>query len=173
MSKVFFEAFDKFFTIVIFPPFIIGYWRGTYNLLDIFLYKNNVEIRAWIFLIVGTLGNFILTVFQNKIRLFLNPKINKLRFYIGSRVYTIISSILCVNSFRSIWHLFDLYITTNVQQILILNILLVLTILGACKGVRNILDKPHFIVKDGYESCFYIPTRYQMSVSIQIFLLTK
>lgn len=158
------EAFDKFFSLVILPPIIVGYWRGTYNLLNIFLYTNNIELRSWIFLIIGILGNFILTLYQQQIKSFLNPEINRLRYLIGSRIYTIISTLICINAFRSIWHLFDIYITENHKQILMINMLVVLIILGAFKGIRNILDTPYFLVHDRYEKYFYIPTRFQMSV---------
>lgn len=158
------EAFDKLFSLVILPPFIIGYWRGTYNLLNIYLYTNNILLRSWIFFIIGIIGNFFLTFYQRQIKLFFNPKINKIRYLIGSRIYTIISSIICVNGFRSLWHLIDIYITSNIKQMLIINILAVVIILGAFKGIRNILDTPYFLVKDCYKKYFVIPTRYQMSV---------
>lgn len=163
-SNLFLEAFDKFFSLVILPPFIIGYWRGTYNLLNIYIYTNNLEIRSWFFLIIGIFGNFILTFYQRQIKSLLNPEINQLRYLIGSRIYTIISSIICVNAFRSIWHLFDIYFTSNIEQIMVMNILVVLIILGAFKGIRNIVDTPYLLVKDCYENYFYIPTRYKMSV---------
>lgn len=169
-SNFLLEAFDKFFSLVILPPFVISYWRGTYNLLNIFVYANNIELRSWLFLIVGILGNFILTYYQRQIQLFLNPETNRIRFLIGSRIYTIISSIICVNGFRSTWHLFDIYFTSNIKQIMVFNMLVGLIVLGTFKGIRNILDTPYFLVNDCYEKYFYIPTRYQMSVK---YILTK
>lgn len=169
-SNFLLEAFDKFFSLVILPPFVISYWRGTYNLLNIFVYANDIELRSWLFLIVGILGNFILTYYQRQIKLFLNPETNRIRFLIGSRIYTIISSIICVNGFRSTWHLFDIYFTSNIKQIMVFNMLVVLIVLGTFKGIRNILDTPYFLVNDCYEKYFYIPTRYQMSVK---YILTK
>lgn len=163
-SKFLLEAFDKLFSLVILPPFIIGYWRGTYNLLDIFLYKNNHEIRSWIFIIIGIIGNFFLTFYQRQIKLFLNPEINQIRYLIGSRIYTIISSIICINGFRSVWLLIEIYITSNIKEMMIILIFVVLILLGAFKGIRNILDTPYYLVRDCYEHFFDIPTRFKMSV---------
>lgn len=163
MSEVFLEVFDKIFSLVILPPFKVGYWRGTCHLLSFLLYKKDIEIRSWIFLIIGIFGNFILTVFQRQIKVFLNPETSKIRYFIGSRFYTIISSLISINELRCMWNLFDLYIVINDKTVLLIVVVVVIN-LGAFKGIRNISDTPYVLVRDCYEHYFDIPTRFQMSV---------
>lgn len=150
------EIFDQIFSLIILAPAVVGYWRGTCNLLDIFLYPENELISSWISYFIGIIGHLIFTIFQKNIKNVLNPEKSKILYYIGSRLYTIVFAFICVNSFRGVWQLLEFYTDYDIKTVSIL-ILLSVTSLGFLRGIRSIA---YFLVTDYYCNYFEIPTRF-------------
>lgn len=154
-----FKIFDQIFSLVILAPAVVGYWRGTCNLLDIFLYPENELISSWISYFIGIIGHLIFTIFQREIKNVFNPKKSKIRYYVGSRLYTIVFAFVCVNSFRGVWQLLEFYTDYEVDTISIM-ILISVACLGVLRGIRSIAS-PYFLATDTYSNYFEVPTRFK------------
>lgn len=158
-STKYVKIFDQIFSLIILAPAVVGYWRGTCNLLDIFLYPENELISSWISFVIGIIGHLFFTIFQNSFKNFLNPEKSRILYYIGSRLYTIVFAFICVNSFRGVWQLLEFYTAYN-KQIIGFTILITVVSLGLLRGIRNIAS-PYFLVRDCYRDYFEIPTRFK------------
>lgn len=152
------KIFDQIFSLIILAPAVVGYWRGTCNLLDIFLYPENELISSWISYFIGIIGHLFFTIFQKNIKNVFNPEKSKILYYIGSRLYTIIFAFICVNSFRGVWQLLEFYTDYEIQTVSISILISVIT-LGLLRGIRSIAS-PYFLVTDYYSNYFEIPTRF-------------
>lgn len=152
------KIFDQIFSLILLAPAVVGYWRGTCNLLDIFLYPENELISSWISFFIGIIGHLIFTIFQKNIKNVLNPEKSKILYYIGSRLYTIVFAFICVNSFRGVWQLLEFYTDYEIKTVSI-TILISVTSLGVLRGIRSIAS-PYFLVTDYYSNYFEIPTRF-------------
>lgn len=154
-----YKIFDQIFSVVILAPAVVGYWRGTCNLLDIFLYPQNELISSWISYIIGISGHLFFTIFQKQLKNVFNPKKGRIRYYIGSRLYTIVFAFVCVNSFRGVWQLLEFYTDYEVETVSIMISISVIC-LGVLRGIRSIAS-PYFLCTDTYSNYFEVPTRFK------------
>jgi hypothetical protein len=94
---------DIFFTSFVCGPLVVGYWRGTWNLSAEYLYPHDKLHSAFASLIIGILGHLVFTIFQGTFKGLFDPNQHRLAFYIGSRLYTSIFAVICVNTWRGGW----------------------------------------------------------------------
>lgn len=110
------QSLDTFFASFVIGPLVVTYWRGTWNLSNEFLLPNDKLHSAFASLVIGIIGHLIFTTFQTFFKALFNPNEHRLTFYIGSRLYTSIFGIICVNTWRGGWQVKAQYISLNHSQ---------------------------------------------------------
>lgn len=134
--KIISFIFSSFVSIIIIGSCVVGFWRGTWILLDIYIYPDDLEKSSWmcfgisiiIYLFSLTLGYYISTIkVENKNNLSFDiqsdpqekektqlPWIFSSSFYpIFERAHTLFLGFASVCFWRSIWYFCDIYILSN------------------------------------------------------------
>jgi flagellar biosynthesis protein FliQ len=161
-NKLILEILDTLFSSSVIAPLVVSYFRATWQLTDTYLFHNNKYLSTFASLVFGILGHLVFTIGQNSLQTYFDPN-RQLTFYIGSRLYTIIFGIVCVNGWRGGWNLIEIY-TPRDSTLIILITLLAAFILGIFKSLRNIVATPFVIVIDESKDYFKIPTRFRKLV---------
>jgi hypothetical protein len=94
---------DVVFTSFVSGPLVVSYWRGTWNLSSEYLFPYDKLHSAFASLVIGVMGHLIFTIFQSTFKTLFNPAEHRLTFYVGSRLYTSIFAVICVNTWRGGW----------------------------------------------------------------------
>jgi hypothetical protein len=102
-----FYALDQLFAVVVVGPLVVGFWRGTWLLLDLYLTPDDPKLSNWITLVVGNAGLFVLAVLQEPLKA-LRPH-NKVLQVLLLRFYIYAASVFSVCQWRGVWVLLDLY----------------------------------------------------------------
>lgn len=79
---------DSIVSLFLVSPLVVGYWRGTWFLLDTFLYPPDDVLSSWISLILGFVILLPATWFQVPLQKFAANR-NPCVYFIFSRIYTI------------------------------------------------------------------------------------
>lgn len=157
------ELLDSFFSSFVVAPLVISYWRGTWNLSDTYLMKHNKIHSSVASLVIGIVGHLVFTIWQGSLRNHFDPNRHRLTFYCGSRLYTSIFGIVCVNCWRGGWQLIDHYTARNMTTILSVTIVAIIAMM-ALKTIRNVGATPFVVVTDHSAEYFDVPTMYKKSV---------
>jgi hypothetical protein len=165
--SVLLELLDTLYSSFVVCPLVIAYWRGTWNLSDLYLYPNNKIQSSFASLLLGIVGHLVFTIWQGSFEKFLNPDRHRLIFYIASRLYTAIYGIICVNCWRGGWQLVDHYTARDMKTILSVTILAIVALM-ALKSLRNVIATPFVVVTDQTIDYFKVPTKYKTLVSKSI-----
>lgn len=153
------------FSSLLAAPAVIAYWRGTWNLIDIFLLPDDQLGSALSSCFIGTAGHFMFYYYQGRFTKSFHPDKHRITFMIISRIYTAVYGIVCVNSWRGGWSLMDLYIPKNVHTYFAI-LMISCILLAFCKGLRNISASPLAISTDHSKDYFKVPTMFKASVGI-------
>lgn len=97
------HVLDTIFTSFVIGPLVVSYWRGTWNLSAEYLFPHDKLHSSVASLVIGILGHLVFTIFQGTFKGLFNPNEHRLTFYIGSRLYTSIFAVICVNTWRGGW----------------------------------------------------------------------
>lgn len=157
------EVIDSFYSSLVVAPLVVSYWRGTWNLSDVYLIPNNKIHSAVASLIIGIVGHLVFTIGQGSFRGHFDPNRHRLTFYCGSRLYTSIYGVICVNCWRGGWQLIDHYTARNMTTILSITIFAIISLM-ALKTIRNVTAPPFLVVTDTSQGYFDVPTMYKKSV---------
>lgn len=163
---------DELFSSLILAPLVVFYWRGTWNLMGTYLFPENSIHSAIASLTIGIAGHLIFTMGQGFFHQVFNPDKHRLTFYIGSRLYTNISAIVCVNGWRGGWQLIDIYTNHDVKTIVIITVSVTI-VMCALKSIRNLTGAPFAVVVDDSKDYFEIPTYFKTRVRRVDFFLVK
>ncbi|OQV15473.1 hypothetical protein BV898_10346 [Hypsibius exemplaris] len=151
---------DGFICIFILAPLVVFYWRGSFQLLDIFTYPSSLEISSWINIAIGVLGTVMVNLSQNVLHKTVDGIKSTALQIICKRFYTYIYGWIIVNHWRGIWRLWDAYTGTafwsGVASMLIGCFLLI-----GMKSFRNVVAPPLVTVSDFDKNYFIIKTRFR------------
>ncbi|CAH0396169.1 unnamed protein product [Bemisia tabaci] len=153
---------DILMTTLVISPLVISYWRGTWFLMDIYLFPESPMRTALASIAIGFLPIFVFTLLQGAFADWLHPSKHRLLWYGASRLYTAAFGVACVNSWRGVWKTLDLYTgleTFEVSATTLFGVLFLLCI----KCLRNISAVPFAIVTDRPEGYFAVPTMFKTS----------
>lgn len=161
------QLIDYLYASLVVAPLVVGYWRGTWNLMAEYIYPSDLTTSLLVSLAIGIVGHLMFNLFQASFRQHLNADKHRIAFYVGSRVYTFLYGVVCVNGWRGGWQLIDLYTTHNVLYVVLIT-LGCLFLLGCLKGVRNVMSAPFILVNDSQQEYFDVPTYFKLTVSAQL-----
>lgn len=168
--SVLLEFLDSLYSSIIVAPLIVFYWRGTWNLSEIYLYPHKKIQSSVASLLIGIAGHLVFTIWQRTFEKFLDANRHRLIFYVGSRIYTAIFGIICVNCWRGGWQLIDHYTARDMTTILSITFLAILALM-ALKSLRNVVATPFVIITDQKLDYFRVPTKYKTMVSDRLTFL--
>lgn len=151
---------DSLFSLLVVGPLVISYWRGTWNLASVYLFPGNMIHSSVASLIIGIVGHLVFTIWQGSFRNHFDPNRYRLTFYLGSRLYTSIFGVVCVNCWRGGWQLIDHYTARNMTTILSITIIAIIALM-ALKALRNVTAPPFVVVTDTAQEYFDVPTMYK------------
>lgn len=105
------HGIDFLLNFFIFAPLVVFYWRGSWMIIDIYLFPDRPELNAWISFGVG--HTIMLTARSiQRVMKRLNIK-RKFLFFFVSRMWTYIVGFGSVNQWHGAWLLFDFYAGTG------------------------------------------------------------
>lgn len=94
---IFLQIIDIFYVTFVLATLIVAYWRGTWNLVNIYLFPHNCTYSALASLAIGINGHLIFTGFQAMFQSTFDPDKHRILYYVGSRFYTYVYGFVCVN----------------------------------------------------------------------------
>lgn len=157
-------ALDSCISILIVTPLVVGYWRGCWQLMGIFLFPTRPTLSVYSSVAIGIIPHFVFCLAQHKIKHLIDVNKSKILFLVVSRAYTAVFAIVSVNHWRGIWFLWDLYTGTSWQSGAI-SAALGLFLLVITRGVKNILAPPFVICHDDPNDYFTVHTLFNAQVS--------
>ena len=91
---------DGFICIFVLAPLVVFYWRGSFQVLDIYTYPSDLALSSWINVVIGIVG----TVAVNLLQGFLHTRVNRIKVpalqLAIKRLYTYIFGWIIVNHWR-------------------------------------------------------------------------
>ncbi|XP_059617632.1 uncharacterized protein LOC132262382 isoform X2 [Phlebotomus argentipes] len=156
------DFLDTMLSTLIVGPLVISYWRGTWNLMDLYLFAERPVISAFASLVIGIVGHLVFTLCQDTLKTHIHPNRHRVAYYISSRIYTALYGVICINGWRGGWQLIDCYTSHKVPTVLLLTIPPAFC-LAALKTLRNLSAAPFTISIDAPNEYFDIQTMFKTS----------
>lgn len=156
---------DTVFSAIVAAPAVVGYWRGTWGLNDVYVYPNQPVLSSLASIIIGLTGLFAFNVLQHGLDDILHPDKHRLSYYLGSRLYTSVFGFCCVSAWRGAWKALDIYTELTPSTVLATTTVSLLA-LGIMRGIRNISAPPFSLCLDSCPGYFEVQTMFRVNVSI-------
>lgn len=156
---------DTIFSASVVAPAVVGYWRGTWELSDFYVYPQEPVFSSFASITIGFTGLFAFTVLQHTMDDILHPDKHRLSYYFGSRLYTFVFGFCCVNAWRGAWKALDIY-TELTPSTVFATIVMSLLALGVMRAIRNLSAPPFSLVLDSCSGYFEVQTMFRVDVSI-------
>ena len=104
---------DNLLNAAVIGPMTVFYWRGTWVLLDVYLFPDDQAASGWTCSLIGNVGLICLVYLQQPLAKWVHVD-NPLHWMLGYRVYTYVLGSLGVFHWRGVWILLDVYTGINV-----------------------------------------------------------
>lgn len=106
-----FQRFANFLIVsCVITPFVLSFWRGTWYVLDLFVFPQDVVLSGWITLSTSFGTIFSVLLVENYFKAYLDRQRRKHQLYL-MLFYPL--SVLSVASWRGLWTLIDYYTTIS------------------------------------------------------------
>jgi hypothetical protein len=163
------SVLDTLLSALVVSPAVVGYWRGTWMLMDHYVFPERQVYSWWVSISIGYLGHLLFTLVQAPMTRFFHPDQHRILYYVASRVYTATFAFVCVNSWRGAWKLMDHHMGHDIGSLLSITVITVISVivLAATRTLRNISAPPFSIATDDCEGYFQVPTMFKVSVSLK------
>ena len=155
---------DSTLALVALSPFVVGYWRGCWQLMDLYLFANNKLLSIYASFILGVAIELVFCVTQSQLTEIFDYKKRHQLFLLVSRLYSIIFAFGCVNHWRGVWAMWDYYTGVGWESSLISMMLGILSLIMA-RGLVNIGAPPFVFLTDAPKDFFEMPTMFSIKVS--------
>ncbi|XP_071637613.1 LOW QUALITY PROTEIN: uncharacterized protein [Temnothorax longispinosus] len=153
---------DTIFSALVAAPAVVGYWRGTWELSDFYVYPDEPVFSSFASITVGFTGLFVFSVVQHGLDDVLHPDKHRLSYYLGSRFYTGVFGFCCVNAWRGAWKALDIYTELTPGTVSATTIISLLA-LGIMRAVRNVSAPPFSLVLDSCPGYFEVQTMFRVN----------
>ncbi|XP_018407471.1 PREDICTED: uncharacterized protein LOC108783410 [Cyphomyrmex costatus] len=153
---------DTIFSAFVVAPAVVGYWRGTWELSDFYVYPDEPVFSSFASITIGFTGHFAFNVLQHGLDDVLHPDKHRLSYYLGSRVYTGVFGFCCVNAWRGAWMALDIY-TELIPGTVFATTIVSLLALGIMRAVRNVSAPPFSLILDSCPGYFEVPTMFRVN----------
>ncbi|EGI58386.1 PREDICTED: uncharacterized protein LOC105152943 isoform X1 [Acromyrmex echinatior] len=153
---------DTIFSALVAAPAVVGYWRGTWELSDFYVYPDEPVLSSFASITIGFTGLFVFSVLQHGLDDILHPDKHRLSYYLGSRVYTGVFGFCCVNAWRGAWNALDIYTELMPGTVFAITIVSLLA-LGIMRAVRNVSAPPFSLVLDSCPGYFEVQTMFRVN----------
>lgn len=157
---------DTIFSAFMVAPAVVGYWRGTWELSDFYVYPKEPVLSTLASIAIGFVGLFVFNVLQHSLVDVLHPDKHRLSYYLGSRLYTSVFGLCCVNAWRGIFNALDIY-TEQTTGTIVATTAVSLLALGIMRAIRNLSAPPFSLVLDSRLGYFEVQTMFRVNVSIR------
>lgn len=164
------QVIDCLLSLFVFTPLCVFYWRGTYQLADIYIVPSRPVLSATLSTVLGCALQVCMSSAQRPLaRIVKSQHAGWVRFMI-TRGYTAIYAVGLVNHWRGAWALVDLLTTTSLwsscASTLVGGIALV-----ALRSLSNVIAPPLAVSLDLPEDYFVAQTFFKSHVSGKTYAL--
>jgi len=111
-SLVLFLA-DNLLCAAVIGPLVVFYWRGTWELLNIYLFPDDQAASGWTCSVIGNVGLVCIVYLQKPLARWIRVD-NPMQWMFGYHTYTYVLGGLNVLHWRGVWVLLDHYTGVNV-----------------------------------------------------------
>ena len=108
LYDVFLAVADTVLCLFVFFPLAVLHWRGTWDLLDVYLVPSNLLYSSWASIIIGGSGCFFGYLLQHPLGRWAYRG-SRVRYVLVSRIYLYVFSWTVLCYWRGLWNLMDLY----------------------------------------------------------------
>ncbi|XP_070578012.1 uncharacterized protein [Ptychodera flava] len=162
LRQVSLHGFELVITLGIITPCTLGYWRGVWNLLDLYLLPNDPNISGIISILIGLGLIFVFGLLQNSHKRWF--PFGTVRWHVFSRLYSFLLAFAVLNHWRGLWALLDFYTTTSLTSALSTLVIGIIFLL-LLRGIKNIPPQPSVVYRDNEETVFDCSTRFNVNSS--------
>ena len=106
---------DNLLSFVIIGPLVVCYWRGTWELLNVYLFADDQRASGLTCSVIGNVGLLCLVYVQNPLASRIRVE-NPLHWVFASHIYTYAFGALNVFQWRGLWVLLDHYTGVSVAS---------------------------------------------------------
>lgn len=156
-------SFDYLVNFVFIGPLVAFYWRGTWTLLDIYVFPENKQFRCWFCLTAGNTILLVLTLLQKELTK-INSIDNSIVTFILSRGYLYILGFGCVSQWRGVWLVQDFYFGITWQSACVSTAVGTVILVGV-RCTRSCLAAPLILYTDIEKNLYRIKGRFTVNVS--------
>ncbi|XP_050089561.1 uncharacterized protein LOC126573456 isoform X2 [Anopheles aquasalis] len=153
------ELLNNIYAALVIGPLVIGFWRGTWNLMDELLFPHDELWRMVVLMVFGNGGHLLFMLLQDKLTEWLDVHEHPVAFYCWSRLYTYVYGAMCVATWRGGWILIDHFTTPPDLLFFIEASIVVLLVLGTVNSFCNVAGAP--FVNDSPSGYFNVPTYFK------------
>ena len=104
---------DNLLSAVVIAPLVVFYWRGTWELLNVYLFPDDQPVSGWTCLALGNVGLLCLVYLQQPLARWMRVD-NPLHWMLGFHAHTYVLGSLNICQWRGVWILLDHYTGVNV-----------------------------------------------------------
>lgn len=164
MYEFFLAVLDYLFSAFVITPCVVGCWRSQWQLMDIYCYPEDKVLSASISTAIGFCGNLMLNFIQKPMDQTFHRDTNRVLYYVVSRTYSTFYAFVCVNWFRGVWQLLDIFTPGDLLPVA-LSTAGAMVILAAFRSLRNISSPPLVVATDERHGYFQVLTMFRTSSS--------
>ena len=151
---------DGLIVFFVIGPSVVAAWRGTWYLMDVFLYPESPVQSAWTSFIAGLSVIFVLNFLQHPLLALteLQWRIPINDYRVISRVHSFVLGFAVINMWRGFWKIQDIYLTLDINNVFLCG-LTSLVLLWSCRAIKNASFPPLGVARDSKEGLFKFVTR--------------
>ncbi|XP_005189398.2 uncharacterized protein LOC101888447 [Musca domestica] len=157
------ETLDVLLSCFVVAPCVIAYWRGTWELIGVLIFPQNIPLSALCSFLIGGIGHFVFTLTQRFFIDHIHPDKHRLTYYVISRCYTFVFGIVCVNMWRGSWVLCDWLTSASSLIIICIVTSVAVLFLIATRTVRNLGAAPYSVIMDHKSDYFDVETMFKIA----------
>ncbi|XP_070578013.1 uncharacterized protein [Ptychodera flava] len=162
LGQVSLHGFELVITLGLITPCTLAYWRGVWNLLDLYLLPNDPNISGIISILTGLGLIFAFGLMQSWNKRWF--PFGTVRWHVFSRLYNFLLAFAVLNHWRGLWLLLDFYTTTALKSTLSTLVIGIIFLL-LLRGIKNIPLQPSVVYRDNEETVFDFSTRFIVNSS--------